>query len=353
MTAVAVVLGLFLVTGLANIGGGRLVPGEFGANRPLRKPDGGLQVIAFYQQSEERDAILDTVERNSEVISYLAPFWYGVLPDGRIVDDSEAELKRFARDKNIRLQPLVHNLTEEAKGTVEFLKTRESRRRVIDQIVKILDEEDYPGISMDIQLVPEEMKEELLEFMRDLYQETRRRDKMLTINVIPHGVSDHKEEDEVYNFSDLSRVTDAIILMAYDFHGFSPKRGPVSPINWVREVVEHAIDGSDDPQGIILGLPAYGYDWTVGSGEGGRARPLKDIEKQVQEQGIRVERDEGDVPHFTYTAGGRQHEVWYEDARSIARKVELAREKNLHGVAIWRVGFETPEYWQAIRQAAR
>jgi len=125
--------------------------------RPLRRPGGDLNLIVFYQQSAEKDAILDYVERNAEQITYLAPFWYAIMEDGSIKDSSEADLKQFARDANIRLQPLVHNLGEEARGTYEFLKNPEGRNKVINQISRIVEVEDYPGISIDIQIIPNEL----------------------------------------------------------------------------------------------------------------------------------------------------------------------------------------------------
>jgi len=188
--------------------------------------------------------------------------------------------------------------------------------------------------------------------MENLHEEMQQRNKMLTINVIPHGSTQHRDP-EVYDFRDLSRVTDAIILMAYDKHGFSPEIGPVAPLDWVTNVVEHAINASGDPQGIILGLAAYGYRWTVGENKRGEALPLQEIKHLLDRLGIKPERTDTGIPHFTYTEGGKEHVVWYEDEVSIRRKLELAREKQLHGIAIWRVGLETPEYWHTIQQGIR
>jgi spore germination protein YaaH len=320
--------------------------------RPLRRADGDLHVIVFYQQSREKDAVLDYVERNAETISYLAPFWYGVLSDGSIKDASEGDLKEFAADKEIRLQPLIHNLTDEDKGSVDFLKAPETRRSLLNSIVELVERNDYPGISIDFQLVPNELKDELQAFMENLHEEMQQRNKMLTVNVIPHG-SEQAAEKAAYDFHDLSRVSDAIILMAYDKHGFSPDIGPVSPMDWVREITEFAVEQTGDPQGLILGIPAYGYRWEVGANEKGKALPLSDIEEILEERGLEPQRTDTDIPHFTYTEDGTEYAVWYEDEESIKHKLDLAREKNLHGVAIWRVGFETLQFWRAIEEGVQ
>lgn len=43
------------------------------------------------------------------------------------------------------------------------------------------------------------------------------------------------------------------------------------------------------------------------------------------------------APNFRYTDNaGKQHEVWFEDARSIQAKFDLIRELNLRGISYWK-----------------
>jgi spore germination protein YaaH len=37
-----------------------------------------------------------------------------------------------------------------------------------------------------------------------------------------------------------------------------------------------------------------------------------------------------------------------EEEKSIAKKMELIRQKNLAGVACWKLGLETPEVWEEV-----
>ena len=44
------------------------------------------------------------------------------------------------------------------------------------------------------------------------------------------------------------------------------------------------------------------------------------------------------APHFRYRdRGGQQHEVWFEDVRSINAKLNLIDEYNLRGAAYWQI----------------
>lgn len=55
------------------------------------------------------------------------------------------------------------------------------------------------------------------------------------------------------------------------------------------------------------------------------------------------------APFFHYTdQDGKQHEVWFEDARSIQAKFDLVKELNLRGVGYWKLGLPFPQNWLLI-----
>ncbi len=56
------------------------------------------------------------------------------------------------------------------------------------------------------------------------------------------------------------------------------------------------------------------------------------------------------LPYFTYTdEKGSAHTVWYESIDSLKPKLDLVREKGLGGVAVWRLGYTTPEFYQLLQ----
>ena len=42
---------------------------------------------------------------------------------------------------------------------------------------------------------------------------------------------------------------------------------------------------------------------------------------------------------------GVQHEVWFEDARSIQAKFDLIKQFNLRGIMYWKLGLAFPQNW--------
>ena len=57
------------------------------------------------------------------------------------------------------------------------------------------------------------------------------------------------------------------------------------------------------------------------------------------------------APFFKYTdTNGKQHEVWFEDARSIQAKFNLIKELGLRGMSYWKLGLSFPQNWLLITE---
>ena len=74
---------------------------------------------------------------------------------------------------------------------------------------------------------------------------------------------------------------------------------------------------------------------------------------QAVEQAIQVGApirydDTAQSPHYNYWRDRAEHEVWFEDARSIRAKLALAGEYRLTGVSIWNIMRYFPQLWLVL-----
>ena len=126
----------------------------------------------------------------------------------------------------------------------------------------------------------------------------------------------------------------------------------VSPLNQVRRVMDYAVSVVPRDK-IMMGIPLYGYDWTLPYVPGGPfARAVshqRAIELAVQ-YNARIEYDPiSQAPFFTYyDEQRREHIVWFDDARSIQAKFNLVKELGIRGFFYWVLGFEFPQNWLLI-----
>ena len=115
---------------------------------------------------------------------------------------------------------------------------------------------------------------------------------------------------------------------------------PVAPINNVRQVVEYALTRIPREK-INLGIPNYGYDWPLPYIRGTTAATtIGNIEAITiaVNNGATIQFDETAMsPFFTYTNNSIEHEVWFEDVRSMQAKFDLVKEYQLKGMGYWQI----------------
>lgn len=114
----------------------------------------------------------------------------------------------------------------------------------------------------------------------------------------------------------------------------------VAPINKVRQVLDYAVTVIP-PEKIHLGIPNYGYDWTLPFVQGySKAVTLGNVQAAqlaVNNQ-VPIEFDEmAQSPFFRYEKENQTHEVWFEDVRSLQAKFNLVYEYGLRGMSYWNI----------------
>ncbi|NLP25868.1 MAG: sporulation protein [Clostridiales bacterium] len=126
----------------------------------------------------------------------------------------------------------------------------------------------------------------------------------------------------------------------------------VAPLNSVKTVLDYALT-EIPPEKILLGIPNYGYDWTLPYVRGeSKAETIGNLQavQRAKVFGADIQFDEiAQTPFYTYTGfDGSEHIVWFEDARSIAAKLSLVQENNLRGVGYWNTMRPFPQNWAVL-----
>ena len=138
-------------------------------------------------------------------------------------------------------------------------------------------------------------------------------------------------------------------------HPSFPENGGYSidaGLSRLRRVVEYALT-EIPPEKILLGIPNYGYDWTLPFVQGeSRATSISNqyAVTLAADNGVDISYDsQAQAPFFRYRDDmGREHEVWFEDARSIRAKLSLISRYNLRGAGYWNLMRPFPQNWLVL-----
>lgn len=143
------------------------------------------------------------------------------------------------------------------------------------------------------------------------------------------------------DYAGLGAAANSVLLMTYEWGFTYSVPMAVAPINKVRQVIEYAVTEIPSAK-IDMGIPNYGYDWPLPYEKGvTRARTIGNIEAVniAVRYGAVIQYDEiAQTPYFNYTDEQQtEHEVWFEDVRSMQAKFRLISEYNLRGAGYWQI----------------
>ncbi|MGE5559531.1 MAG: glycosyl hydrolase family 18 protein [Chloroflexota bacterium] len=331
-----------------------LVASGAGCGRPLRFPltAGASFEFSAYYQNDISGTARPVLTGERDLIRTVYPVWYEVDAAGRVTDIGfDDDIKRVADAAGIAVVPVVRNRSGPADDPAAALR-KGAAAAVVERLRNLVRDHDFAGLNIDFAGLPGDMGDELLAFARDLWRAMHALGKRLVITV--PALPDRKPaETAAYNYRQLSRVADFIVLAAYDNHSSQTAPGPIAPLSWVNRSIDQALRVI--PAGkVILAVVAYGYDWPAGGPGLAATTSAAAAYELAREVGAAVGWDEdAHEATFSYSEAGAHRTVWFGDRRSVAERVALARRRGLYGVAYWRLGQEEPGFWGSVEPAAR
>lgn len=305
--------------------------------------------VGGYYYPFVRDDILNS---SLPLTKLFMPFTYGFTPSGDIVTiEADRLLERgyyYASAPYFHLSTLTESGAFSNELAHDLLINREKWSPLADNVISVMQEKRYVGLDVDFEFVYASDRVLYAEFIGYLRTRVNEYSYKLIVALPPKTSAD--QQGLLYEGVDyklLGENADYTLLMTYEWgYSLGPPM-PVAPTPSIRRVLDYAI--SEIPPGkIYMGISNYGYDWTLPyvSGES-VARSLSNIQAVELASAVGAEifySTEYEAPYFNYTdENGVQHEVWFEDARSIAAKLAIINEYSFHGGLYWNLNRENPQ----------
>jgi spore germination protein len=305
-------------------------------------------------------ATIDQGKADNGALTELSPVFYQPDETGQVTfasaeaQSAASDIEQRASSHGFALMPSISNFRDgrwDSNLIHTLLTDSVARAAHIAAISTLAQSHPWAGVDLDYESLRSADRSAYSAFVRDLGGALHQAHKRLSVTVHaktsePGDWSGARAED----WRALGASADEIRVMAYDHSTEQTAPGPVAPLPWVELVVRFA--ASEIPrEKILLGVGAYGYDWT--NDHNGVSLQWADAERIAQQHSTVIMWDaSSSSPWFTYTdSHSGRHSVWYENARSLQAKLDLARQYGVAGVFVWRLGGEDPAVWDALRQA--
>jgi GH18 family chitinase len=260
-------------------------------------------------------------------------------------------------------------------GPAILALTRDAGRRAatITTMIDELEAGGADGISVDFEGLSDGTREHFTTFIRELraaLDAAGHADAQISIagpSVNWAGADGIPE----FDLPALLDHADYYFVMGYGyFWGGSSTAGPIGILeldrtwraatSWSMERTLAAIAsevGPDKRGQIVHGIPYYGREWitaddTVASAATRHLGAVTYSAARADLTGGAVRRwDAGSgSPWYTWMSAGETHQVWYDDAESLALKYEMIEDQGLGGAGIWALNYDKPhpELWDLL-----
>ena len=302
-------------------------------------------------------ALLSTTTKNSN--EFYVPSGYSSVTD-------------YLSGNGTPLNLCVYMDTSVTSGSTNslyaMLASEEGRGEAVQQIIneltvsyKAIGKNPYAGVTIDFEgLRGSAVKANYNTFLTELAAQVHALGKNLYVTVQP--VLTTGAYFDGYDYRTIGTLADKVLLMAHDYNASDLtgylgttyyKTTALTPISQVYESLRAITDpnsGVQDTGKIALAINCTGLAWeTDANGLLTSVSPVQPtistIYTRLKQTGTTIGWSDTYLNSYaTYTTEDGTHIfLWYEDSRSVAAKVELAKLFGIDGVSLWRLG-NIPNY---------
>ncbi len=297
----------------------------------------------------------ETLNETLPFLSFLSIFSHSVNADGSINNIDDERLISAAKTYNTKPVMVITNTVEgggfRSEITDSVLNSDEIRQTLISNIVSTARRKGYGGVDVDFEYIYPKDREKYNEFLQLLAAQLDRYGLTLSTAIAPKiSATQQGTLYEAHDYRFHGETVDRVIIMTYEWGYLYGPPMAVAPINEVKKVLTYAVTEIPSDK-ILMGVPNYGYDWTLPFEQGRPARILSvaNANRLAFDVGAEIQFSETAMsPFFEYTQNGSNHIVWFENPRSIKAKAELVTDFNLAGLSIWTVNQRNLQMWRVI-----
>lgn len=335
-----VILGLILL-----IAAGGLIYTQLESNaHPNEK------IVLGYTTSKESS--YQSLKEFHEYLNTIAMDTYAFDTDGNLSGEAPENQLEYAKQHDIDTYAVISNF-----GKTDFdpdiahavMNDKEAKSNFISQLVQLAAENDFTGVNIDFEAIYPEDRDLYSDLIKDTAEALKEHNIQTIVSVPAKGIDDPANDwSWPYNYEEIGECADYVQVMTYDENGSWSEPGSVASMDWIENILTFATE-SINPDKVIMGLPAYGYEWNLSNPDQNKLIEWDQIHSMLNDYDIDPKTNEETASmHFNYTEENQEHIVWFEDERSLQKKSSLTNTYGIAGVSVYALGHESESFWKAI-----
>ncbi|MHA6745745.1 glycosyl hydrolase family 18 protein [Bacillus subtilis] len=320
-------------------------------------------VLFMYTKGEAKAAGMtlgyttgDTASYNSltkyhTYMNAIATDTFAFEKNGRIIGDAPSKQLTYAKKKKIKTWAVISNYNDaiydfDGDLASRVMSNKTAKKRFTDQLITLakkhsyLNPEDRAAYSTFIQYVSQALNKKHIK----------------TMVSVPAKSADDKNDDWSwpYDYAKIGKYADFVQVMTYDEHGIWGEPGSVASTNWIKSSLQFSVKKIKANK-VIMGIPAYGYDWDVKDGSTSTIREWNELKSLIQKQKAKpaFNKKSGSMTFSYVDKKKHKHVVWYENEKTVQTKSHLAKQYKIAGVSVYALGNESESFWKAIRKGTK
>ncbi len=297
-----------------------------------------------------------------DLLTHIACFDFAASTTGALSNPSGwpwTALINTAHSKGVKIIMCVTNFTGSEIHTI--LTTQSVKETFFQNVVSKIQTYNMDGVNIDFEaLLTADRGTVINNFMTELTNYVHAQLPGKEVSFAGPAVN-----WSGWNFAGLANSCDYIFIMGYDFFGsWSSTSGPSAPLlggsyNITNTVIsQYSSVVNSQPNKLILGVPYFGTHFITETENPGSAvtsyvnSPRFSSTYPASQTYGYIWNTTYKVPWYKYQESNKWHQVWFDDDSSLALKYDLAITKNLMGVGMWALNYDSGrnELWNLITE---
>ena len=294
-----------------------------------------------------QDEAFAVIQQNPDLFTTISPFWYELTSEGDLSvfpNGEDPTIISFAKNHGIAVIPLIAN-SYSSQPISTVLNDPVLLQKHIQTTVNTVFRMGYDGIEIDYENLLVTDKDIFVLFLRELKAALGLNKKVVATLMAKTDPVGDVSGATAHDYYGIGQAVDTVRIMTYDYSWTTP--GPIAPADWVKQVFTYALTVISHEK-LEAGLPTYGYNW----GTERTSATYQEAINLAKTYNVQIIEDRQNGPHYQYTGNNSiPHEVWFTDALNFKTFLDIVKQLNLRGIAIWHPGNDDPAIYDVIRNS--